>query len=134
MAHRDRRAVSRRRLHRGELRHILRKRRVELQLAPVAQGKNRERRHVLGHRRDAEGRPSRHGPAGLAIGKAERRRMDETALLNDPGRKARYMLLSGKRGAGCIDPGKNRPGKRWLGHPLILSGRAATQRTISLPR
>ncbi len=103
VANGDRGAVPGRGLHRGELRHVLLQRRVELQLAPVAQGQDRQSGHVLGHRGDPEGRPRLHTPAGFAVGDAKCRHVDEAASLDDPGGKARDMLLFGKRGTGRID-------------------------------
>ena len=103
VANGDRRAIPCRGLHRGELRHVLLQRRVELQLAPVAQRQDRQSGHVLGHRGDAEGRPRLHTPAGFAVGDAKCRHVDETASLDDPGSKARDMLLFGKSGTSRID-------------------------------
>ena len=107
IAHADRPAVERRRPHLGELRHVLGERRIERQAALVAQRQDRERRHVLGHRGDAEGRLAAHCPLGLAIGEADGRHMGELAVLDDAGGEAGKLFLLGKSRVGGVYFGKD---------------------------
>ena len=107
VAHRHRRAVAGGGLHRRELRNVPVERRIELQLSLVAQRQDGQRRHVLGHRGDAEGGPCLYAPAALPVGKADRPHMGEAALLHDAQGEARDSFPFGEGGAGRIDLGED---------------------------
>ena len=83
-----------------------RERRIEREPALVAQRQDRERRHVLGHRGDAEGGVGPDLARALDVGEAERRHMGEAAVLHDPGDEARDLLLLGEGREGRVDLGE----------------------------
>jgi hypothetical protein len=96
IAQRDRAAVGGGQRRRGELRHVGGDRRVERDLAFIAQHQDRERGHGLGHRGDAEAGTGGHRPPGLAIGSADGLGPAQRAIGDQPEHEAWNVVLLGE--------------------------------------